>query len=174
VTLDGLRAPVEISPIGTPPSISYDQPLSNVPYPPAEPGAPIILLTAGGDYAPFALSGRGIPPLELTVPHLVVARNQPLSLTWTAPDQPGAARIRLTLSVGPAATPHAQIECDLPDTGTAQIPASLIDQLFNLGVGGFSAINVARVTIDSITIQPGCVEFWVSSPITQVGTISPG
>jgi hypothetical protein len=171
VTLDGLGAPVEISPMGEVPVISYDQPVLDVPYPPADPGAPITLQTGGGDYAPFALTGRGIPPLKLTVPDLVVARGQPLSLTWTAPDAPGAARIKADLSVGPAAAPHAQIKCDLPDTGSAQIPASLIDQLFSLGVGEFSVITAARVTIDSTTIEPGCVEFWVSSPISQVGNI---
>jgi hypothetical protein len=174
VTLGGLGAPVEIDPMGTSLMTSYDQILSNVPYPPAAQGALITLQTAGGDYAPFALMGRGIPPLQLTVPDFVVTRGQPLTVTWTTPDQPGAARIQIDLAIGPSAAPHGQIKCNFPDSGEAQIPASLINQLFDLGVGDSAELDVARVTIDARIIEPGCVEFWVSSPVTVSGTISGG
>jgi hypothetical protein len=171
LTLGGLAAPVAVSPMGTSPSIDYDQILSNLPFPPVTPNAPITLQTGGGDFAPFTLMGLGIQPLALTTTDLVVTRDQPLSLTWAVPDPPGAAQIRINLTVGPAAPPHGDIECDFPDTGSAQIPASLINQLFDLGVSNSAFVNAARVTIDSSTIASGCVEFWVSSPVVLAGAI---
>ena len=57
----------------------------------------------------------------------------------------------------------ARIDCDVPDTGSAKIPAGLIKELLDRGSAGFPQLLLTRLTADSVNIAPGCVDFLVSS-----------
>ena len=52
-------------------------------------------------------------------------------------------------------------------TGSATIPAGLINQLIEKGTAGFPTISLTRRTLDSQTIEPGCVDLSVASPVER-------
>jgi hypothetical protein len=147
-------------------------------YPPYAAEAEVKLMAAGGAYGPFSLAGRGITPLVFKPSGLRVANDQPLALTWTAPPQPGSARIEVALDIAHHGGIGARVECDLPDTGSYTIPGALITKLISFGTAGFPTITLSRRTVDSTTIAPGCVEFAVASsverPVEVEGVISCG
>ena len=59
------------------------------------------------------------------------------------------------------------ISCDVPDTGTATVPASLLTTLRARGSRAFPFVALSRRTVDSTAVGPGCVEFAVESVTTQ-------
>jgi len=151
---------------------------TDVPLPLFEPGASVSL-TAPGDVAPaFALHAVGVADLELPDETLTMTKGAPLTITWTAAQEPpaGAARIYFTINVDQHGNSPATLACDVADTGSYTVPASLITQLVDLGVSGFSTFDVYRRTVDSASLdmsgwgQPGglagdtgCVELRVMS-----------
>jgi hypothetical protein len=142
-----------------------------VPYPPFAPGAEVRLSAAGGAYSPFTLTGRGITPMQFSGTGVNVRRDNPVAITWTTPPQPEAARVLLEMDIAHHGGIAARIECDLADTGSVTIPATLITQLIERGTAGFPVITLTRLTLTSTTIQPGCVEFAVASPLEQDITV---
>ncbi len=51
--------------------------------------------------------------------------------------------------------------CTFADAGTGIVPGALIDQLLTAGVSGFPNGTLRRQTIDSTTLDAGCVELVV-------------
>ena len=96
-----------------------------------------------------------------------VTRNKALNVTWTPPPSGGAARIFMSMDIAHHGGGAARIECDVPDTGSATIPAGLINQLLDRGSAGFPKLTLTRRTVDSVTIAPGCVDFLVSSSVER-------
>lgn len=149
-----------------------------IPYPPAPAGAPIAIHTSGGDYAPFSLAGRGIPQLQMTSPSPIVMRDQPFAVDWVAPLWPGDARVTVTLDLGQNAGLDASsaasvyVTCDFPDTGSASIPASLVNRALDAPVGTEPGVFLRRNVVDSTAIAPGYVEFVVDSYARQPVTVA--
>jgi hypothetical protein len=175
ITLSGLARPYATHPII---DTHYESQPGDLPYPPAAPGAAIELRTSGGDVAPFVLGGEGMDPLRLvgTVP-LAVTRDQPFTLDWVPPTQPGQARIIVDLDVGQndidrGSESLSYLSCDLPDTGAVTIPATLVDALVDAGVGTNPMIFVSRRTEDSTQIAAGCVSFRVESATAAAVTVN--
>ena len=168
VTITGFgSAKLDVAPIVSPPRISYYKSLTN-PYPPFSPGAAISLTAAGAAFPAFSLEGRGIEPLMFPGTGIVIAPGQPLLLTWSAPAQPGAARIFIRVNIAFHGGIAARIDCNVDDTGVAQIPADLISMLIDRGTAGFPSVTLIRRTVDSKTIGPGCVDFTVASPVERI------
>lgn len=168
VTLSGLPTAITVAPVAN----QYYKDLSAVAYPPFAPGAQISLMSAGGKYAAFSLSGAGIAPLEFAGTGLDVARNRALAMTWTPPPaSAGAARIFARMDIAHHGGGSARIECDLPDTGSAAIPAGLINQLIDRGTAGFPTLSLTRVVAASTNIAPGCVDLAIASPIERSLTV---
>jgi hypothetical protein len=168
VTFSGLVIPLTMTPtitgIGT---IVYTGLIpSDTAFPPYTVGAALGLMAAGADYPAFMLSGRGIQPLEAVAGQtLDVAKDQPLTIKWMAP-QVGAGRIQLSMDIGHHGGVAAEVHCDnLPDTGSVTILAPLITALMNKGTSGFPSLSLTRVSVDSTTVGPGCVEFNVASGV---------
>jgi hypothetical protein len=69
----------------------------------------------------------------------------------------------MDLNINKHGSSEARIECDFPDTGSAQVPAALVDALFAMGQSGFPTITLTRRTATSESIEPGCVELLVTS-----------
>jgi len=88
-----------------------------------------------------------------------------------APAQPGGTRILASLDIAHHGGVAARIECDFADDGSAEIPATLIDQLIERGTAGYPELTLTRRTVDSTTIAPGCVEFQVASVIAREVTL---
>ena len=142
---------------------------------PVPPGRGIELRASGAaGYGPFSLAGRGIAPLSERIDAIPLADGQPLTVTWDNPGQPGPARVTVSVylnTYGAAGYPptdgYDYISCDVPDTGTATVPASLLTTLRARGFGPSPFVALRRRTVDSTTVGPGCVEFAVESVTTQ-------
>lgn len=168
VAFSGLVIPVEMTPlvtgIGT---VVYTGLIpSDTAFPPYTVGAVLGLMATGADYPAFMLSGRGIQPLQaVSGQTLHVAKDQPLTIEWLAPLE-GAGHIELSMDIGHHGGVAAEVRCnDLPDTGSVTISAPLITALVNKGTAGFPTVSLTRVSVDSATVGPGCLEFNVASEV---------
>jgi hypothetical protein len=137
--------------------------LPRLPYPGFEPGADLRITTGGGDYPPFELRGWGISLLELPPDPIRVQSGTASAVRWGAPAQAGPARMQVLLNINNHGSNVAWVECDFPDTGVGEVPATLIDGLIAQGFSGDPTITLTRRTATSVAIEPGCVELLVSS-----------
>lgn len=164
VTAHGLVVPLEMRPNAT--TKSYANPaVPRLPHPGFSAGADLRITTGGGDYEPFELRGWGVSLLEVTGPSRV-QRGAPTLVSWQVPADPGPARLHANLNINNHGSSVAWIECDFPDTGSGEIPATLIEGLIGRGFSGFPTITLTRRTATSVTIEPGCVELLVASEIS--------
>jgi hypothetical protein len=131
-------------------------------HPGFEPGALITVQATGGDYSPLLLHGIGV---EMVVPAddaLHLEGDTPLDVAWT----PGDARatMRLQLAVDQHGTSPLAMICSVPaDVGTLTISGELITQFLDSGISGFPSADFYFETVDSVDIEPGCVDFVVRS-----------
>ena len=163
VTLDGLvDGTISMDPVQ--PGNTYFN--TSVPNPPFAPGAALTLRTgASGTWGAQVLHGVGFEPLSLgTDTEWSVAQATPLTITWTPPsDTESPARVALMLNIDQHGNSPYNLVCEFDDTGSAEIPASLIDQLLTAGVSGFPNGSLTRRTVDSAQVGDGCMEFVVGA-----------
>jgi hypothetical protein len=170
VTITGLARAVEMTPNAN--TGNYRPGPPALPYPGFAPGADLRLASSGGDYAPFELRGWGIGVLEAPAAPINVSEGQPVSITWPAPADAGPARVNARLNINNHGSSNTWVECDFPDTGSASIPAVLVDGLIAQGASGFPTITLARRTATSAVIAPGCVQLLVKSELALDVTLS--
>ena len=162
VTVHGMVVPIEMTP--NPNTRSYANPaIPRLPHPGFEPGADLRITTSGGDYPPFELRGWGISLLELPPDPIRVESGTASAVRWGAPGEAGPARMHVVLNINNHGSSEARVECDFPDTGVGEVPATLIDGLIAQGFSGDPTIIMTRRTATSVAIEPGCVELLVSS-----------
>jgi hypothetical protein len=161
ISLHGLGVPLELTPLQG----AYSWTITD-PFPAFSPGTPITIETSGGDYAPFFLEARGVEALAFDGANLSFGRGRSLDFTWTPPTRPSAARILAIVTLQPSALGPV-IECTLPDTGAASVPASLLDPLLALGINGTPHLYVSRRTVTSTNIAPGCVQLEVTATVKR-------
>jgi hypothetical protein len=164
VSVTGLTSVVTAEPLGA--ARIYNA--SIVDYPPALSGAPIALHATGGTYPPFTLAGEGIEPLVFPAPPptAMVRDNQPFVFNWT-PATTGRSRILAELNVAHYSGVWNLIACDLPDTGTGEMPAELVHALLANGTAGFPTLALTRRTVDATPFGAGCVDFAVTTRVEQ-------
>jgi len=143
----------------------------DIAYPGFAEGDTITVSTSGADYAAFTVSAKGIAPLKLSTDTYNLSKTSPLNLAWTAPGSLSDARIVVTLNLSHHAGSTGLLSCEVADTGSLTISASLISQLINLGVAGFPTLTVTRTSVGWASIAPGSVAFDVSSPISRTVTV---
>jgi len=136
-----------------------------LPHPGFAAGADLRLASSGGDYTPFELRGWGIDVLEVPLEPLTVNPAQPVAIAWAAPAAAGPARVNARLNINNHGSSNTWVECDFPDTGSASIPAELVDGLIERGASGFPTLTLARRTASSVAIEPGCVQLLVKSEL---------
>lgn len=164
LTLTGVGpSPITIDPIQI---VNYSATLTE-PYPPFLPGAAVRLAASGGAIPAFAFDGTGIQPLAFEAANLTMRNGEALAFTWTAPTTPTAARIFVKAEIAHHGGIAAAVECDLPDTGSGEIPASLITALITEGTAGFPTLSLTRRTITSKTVGPGCADFAIAAPVER-------
>ncbi len=161
VTITGLSSSVSMNPDTTTNEYNTTQTIS---APGFTEGAPIALHASGAVYGPFDLSAQGVAPLTLTNGAVTVRADTPITLTWTPPAQANG-RIHITLNLSAHGNDTAALECDVADTGSYQIPGTLVTRLLSLEVAGYPALTVSRRTADSISIAPGCVDLLVQAVV---------
>ncbi len=170
VQLTGLRTEDGASTFAIEPIANNYQPSASIKlqYPPFAEGDPVRLETGGGDYAPFVLQSQGIAALELVGDGAVpLAPDQPVMLQWAPPGQAGIARIQVALNIAHHGGERGKITCDVEDSGSLEIPASLVTELIGLGVSGFPMISITRAAVGHTTIEPGRVELVVFSRVER-------
>jgi hypothetical protein len=164
ITVTGLEAPLEVTRNGI--TGGYSKTILE-PYPAFEPGAAIELSAAGDVIAAFTLHGWGIPPLVTSLTTVNVSKGSGVPLTWdTAGVDAEQTKIFLDFSVNVHGATTGWIECTVPDTGSFEIPATLVSDLIDLGLSGFPRMSMSRRSADSTQLSTGdCVDFEVSSEV---------
>ena len=146
---------------------AYQLPVDlTLPFPPAAEGADVGIGVTSGRYGPFALHARAVAPLSSTGA-LTLQRNTAAALTWQAPGQPEVARVQIKLDISHHGGSTGMITCDVPDTGTLDIAATLITELIDLGVAGYPRISLTRVSTGAAAIAPGTVTLQVLSTVVR-------
>ena len=168
ITVTGLAEPVSLEALA--PTNSYFD--STVAHPAFSPGDPIHVITTDGYFGVIDLYGVGVEPLVATGLTWTLSAEEPLSITWPAPEEDTGSRMKLLLNIDQHGSSPLTLSCDFPDTGEAQVPAALIDALLDAGASGMPNGRLTRRTVDSMDVEGGCVELLVTSAlqvdVTQV------
>jgi hypothetical protein len=160
LTTDAGSAPVTLESIGG----QYQLVGVTLAYPPFTENSPVSVVAAGGDTAPFTLESYGITPLALTGSATVTMESgKPVTLTWVAASAASHTRIHVSVDISHHGGQAGEIDCDVPDTGSLQIPASLVTDLIALGVAGFPGLTITRVASDSVELSQGWVQLNIQS-----------
>jgi hypothetical protein len=168
VTIEGLADAVSLEPRAP---IQLYSNSGTLTHPAAAPGDPVRLSAAGGDYDAFSLRGQGVEALVPSDEAMLVESGSPVFVSWDAPGESTSADVHLELNINNHGSTLAYIACDVPDTGSAEIPASLVTGLIDIGFSGFPTIVIRRQTIDSANTELGCVEFSVGSGLSLDVTV---
>ncbi|MCA9491279.1 MAG: hypothetical protein KC621_15215 [Myxococcales bacterium] len=168
VTIGGLAADVIMTPI-EPGTTYFDL---NAPHPVFTPGDLVELRTWNTTFGDdIVLHGVGVSPLSLgTNYNWVIYDNQDLPVTWNDKGASLQSQVLLRLNIDQHGATPVTMVCELPDTGSANLPGRLIHTLINYGVTGFPSATVVRRTIDSTTMGGGCVELQVGAPAACDGS----
>lgn len=154
VRVTGLSGDVVLEP--RPPGNDYF--VTDLAHPAFAPGAEIRLRGDG-----VSLDGLGSEPLAGADEPWLVAAGEPVALTWDPPAVADTSiRVRLTIDQH-GNTPSAMV-CELADTGSAEIPAEIVDALIDAGISGFPNATITRATVDSADVDGGCVDLVVGHP----------
>lgn len=132
-----------------------------LPYPPCSEGDAVKLQAEGGDYEPFAIEAKCIDQLEVGGPFAVEA-GKPTVLTWSKPSDEQLARIEIRLDISHHGGAKGEIKCNVPDTGSFTISATMIDKLLDLGVAGFPTVQLTRVSTSKPSGEPSKVTLSVT------------
>ncbi len=133
------------------------------PFPLLLPGAEIVARSTAGDHDPFTLRALGVATVgPVAVPGgPVFTGGQPLAVTWTPGGQPEVDRVTVKLRSTFDNGPPGDVVCDFADTGSAVIPASMVNRQASYGMA--LQLGVYRATAQSVTITQGCVYLQVTS-----------
>jgi hypothetical protein len=157
LSISGLGAPLTLEPKS---SMLIYQPAS-LGYPPCAAGDTVSATAPG-----LELEATCIEQLELTGPDPIeVKSGKTVKVAWV-PQSGDATRIRIGLDVSHHGGKKGQIDCDVPDTGSFEIPEPLVTKLIDLGLAGFPTINVNRVSVGLNPATPN-VSLLVASDITR-------
>lgn len=115
----------------------------------------------GGD---LSLDGLGSEPLSGAGAAWLVAAGEPIAVSWDPPAGEPAGSIRLRLTIDQHGNTPSALICELPDTGSGEVPAEMVDALLGAGVSGFPNATITRATSDATEIEAGCVDLVVGHP----------
>ncbi|WP_437527460.1 hypothetical protein WME79_42840 [Sorangium sp. So ce726] len=174
VTVTGLNLESGAASLVMSPTANNYQPPAGVKlgYPPADEGQVVRFEASGDFFSAFTVEAKGVSPLDLLNETIELDPGQPLQLAWTPPGQDGISNLHVKLDISHHGGTKGMIECNVEDTGSLDVPASLVKQLLDLGVAGFPTIIVTRKSVGSATIPPGRVDLVVSSQIEQAVVIA--
>lgn len=159
ITLRGLVQPLGLDPIQPGNTYFY----TRLPHPGFVVDNVIQLTSTPGYFGTLEMYGIGVTKLVPTESKWVVTEGEALAVHWTAPPAGARSTVYLEINVDQHGITPLTLTCELPDTGSAILPASVIDGLMGAGVTGYPVGRVTRRTMDSITHDDQCVEFMVSS-----------
>jgi hypothetical protein len=168
VTIEGLTKATTMSPL-TPGNTYFSPGADNPPY---EVASPIVLSAAGdGEREAFQLFGIGPEPLAQP-PSWQLEVGQDLVIEWPAPTSGVNATVLVELTVDQHGASPLSLSCEFPDTGSASVPATLVDRMIDSGVSGFPNGRLTRRTADHLALSTGCVELVVGSPLAAAVSVA--
>ncbi len=159
VTVRGLLGEVAMDPVQ--PGNRYFA--TQLPNPPFEPAAKVLLDALSTPWGAIELEGFGVAPLVVPEDPLLVEEGEPMAVTWTASTAVPEAQVHLEFTIDQHGTSPVRVRCDFEDTGSAEVPAATIDALMGAGVSGWPNASLSRRTVDSAAIGEGCLELRVGS-----------
>jgi hypothetical protein len=165
VTVDGLLGDVTMEPD---PMLNYYD--TSLPNPPFTDGAELTLEAAGADTEAFTIHGFGVEALQMPDSAWALNYDEALVISWTPSD--GLGRIWATLNIDQHGNSPVTMFCDLDDTGSTTVPATLVNALIDYGVSGFPSGQLYRRTMDSTYIAAGCVELAIYSHVAAQVTVN--
>jgi len=168
VNISGLTRATVMTPLM--PGNTYLSPgATNPPYGVA---SPIVLSAAGQEGIPaFQLFGIGSEPIG-EEPSWVLTPGADLVLEWPAPTADVATTVLVELTIDQHGITPLSLSCELEDTGTATIPAAIVDRMVASGVTGFPNGRITRRTADHVDLAIGCVDLVVGSPLSASVSVS--
>ncbi|MGC4091289.1 MAG: hypothetical protein QM756_26110 [Polyangiaceae bacterium] len=132
------------------PAFAYSGPTLQDVYPPCMEGDSLSVASDS-----FSISGACITNLVLGGPTPIpVLAGSVVELRWTAPKAPATSRIQVALEISHHGGYKGEIDCDVPDTGSFDIPEPLVTALVNLGRSGYPTVKVARVSSATDAKEP--------------------
>lgn len=147
VTVEGIKTKAGAMSFTMDPLLNSYQPTAGtVPdFPPFAEGATVTFSAAGDTSVDaFTLTAKGISPLAVLNDTIVLADGQPIALRWTPAADPGQSSISVLVDISHHGGAKGKIECEVPDNGSLDIPAAMVDALKALGVAGFPKLEVSR------------------------------
>lgn len=165
VSVTGLNGELTMQPGATG---SYTNPaMPALPHPGFDEGAAITLIAEGGDLDAFTLQGEGVAALAVSEEPLVATMGEPLTLTWNSGSASDAVHVSVKIEFNRHGGTPSWVECDMEDTGTFSVPASIIDALLGLEISGWPTVTLTRRSVDSTDLSVGCVELQVFSQVVR-------
>lgn len=166
VTVKGVKtAAGETEFVMEPASSGSYSPDPELAYPPFEKGANVEISAAGGEYAAFSLSAKGIEPLADLPTSVAIETGKAASIQWNTAGANATSTIEISLDISQHGGTKGVINCSVADNGAFDIPATLITQLINLGVAGFPMISIARKSVGSAELPHGRVDLLLTSAL---------
>ena len=160
VTVAGLIRDVFMEPV-TPGYRYFD---TSLPHPALGAGE-LVELHAYGVLDEVVLHGVGATPLDAALDdELVVSEGTALELLWSA-DEGARTSVTLELSIDQHGSSPLSIHCDFEDDGVGDVPVELVNALLSGGVTGYPNAKLTRRTADLATVEEGCVDLEVTSPL---------
>jgi hypothetical protein len=139
---------------------------TGIAYPACAAGDTLSLSAEGKTYEAFSMETTCIDPLEMTVGETVPLRKgETTTLTWTPPAKSDASKILIEVDISHHGGQTGQINCEVDDNGSFDLPEELTTRLIELGYAGFPDISVTRVASGSADIEPGRVDFVMTSSV---------
>lgn len=138
-------------------------------------GQTVQLRSTGGAWDEFEAWGVGVETMVLPEELIwVIVEATSLDIEWPPGTAGARSEIHFQLNIDQHGTSPATLICDFPDTGSATVPAAMIDGLRGAGVTGWPAASLSRRTVDNVTLSDGtgCVEFTIASPRNVDVTVS--
>ena len=133
----------------------------SLPNPTCTEGEPVTATVAG-----LTLQAQCIAQLELTGPDPIpVMTGQAVQVSWV-PAGAGDSKIRIGLDIAHHGGKKGEIDCEVPDTGSFEIPEPLVTKLVGLGLAGFPTISVTRVSVGADASQAN-VELTLASNVQR-------
>jgi len=168
---------------GTTPSLQVDQQAGGSYYTPVsypnlyQPGDLITLSGPGaGEVAPFELSARGVPVLQVSWERAEAVEHEDMVITWDLASSPTGTKVIVHMDSDHHGT-AAYVECIADDTGSVTVDKEVLDPLIEAGRTGIGTfIENAYMTRFNGTVvdtASGCVGFRSESMIfMSVDTIT--
>jgi hypothetical protein len=135
---------------------------TKVPYPPCAEGDSVKLAADGGGHGAFELTAKCIAPIDFPGP-VMYERGKALKVAWTAPGT-STGPIELKLDLSHHGGSKGELDCEIADNGSFEVPAMLMDRLVDLGVAGFPTVSLTRRSVAAGSGKASHVELNIASP----------